>query len=57
MTKQTSLSAKANQGRVHGVIPFALDVLMNRATMSGTITDMEYIEGKFMNTDFEKATA
>jgi len=31
------------------------DVHVNRAPMSGTITDMEYIEGKFMNADFEKA--
>ncbi len=31
------------------------DVHVNRAPMRGTITNMEYIEGKFMNADFEKA--
>jgi phosphatidylserine decarboxylase len=31
------------------------DVHVNRAPMTGTVSNMEYVEGKFMNADLEKA--
>jgi phosphatidylserine decarboxylase len=31
------------------------DVHVNRSPMTGTVTNMEYVEGKFMNAAFEKA--
>ncbi len=43
-----------NGGRID-IFMNVFDVHVNRAPMSGRITNMEYIEGKFMNADFEKA--
>jgi len=43
-----------NGGRID-IFMNVFDIHVNRAPMSGTIENMEYIEGKFMNADFEKA--